>query len=154
MKITSRSRYLFPVVALAATAALAACDADEEAPAKPPVQSTAPATPSSAKPQQSSPAPADSLEKEREDAREKAREEASQEADSSEVPDVVGMNHADAMATLHEAGFMVNEEDASGQKRWIILNSGWKVCSQDPGPGSHPGTLRVEIDSVKLDESC
>ena len=73
--------------------------------------------------------------------------------DAAQVPDVVGMNHADAMATLHEAGFMVNEEDASPEGRWIIDNSNWQVCRQDPAPGT-TGVLRVAIYSVKLDESC
>lgn len=83
-------------------------------------------------------------------ARAAAEDSASQ---AGEVPDVVGMNHADALAVLHTAGFMVNEEDANGS-RWIIDNSNWKVCRQNPGPGSHPATIRVAIYSVKLDESC
>ncbi|MGW0818337.1 PASTA domain-containing protein [Streptomyces viridiviolaceus] len=69
------------------------------------------------------------------------------------VPDVVGMNHRDAMGLLHERGFMVNEEDASPEGRMIILNSGWKVCRQDPAPGA-TDALRVAIYSVKNDESC
>jgi ABC-type glycerol-3-phosphate transport system substrate-binding protein len=79
--------------------------------------------------------------------------EAKEEAASSDVPDVVGMNHYDAMALLHKKGFMVNEEDATGD-RWIIDNTNWKVCRQEPGPGNHSATLRVAIYSVKLDESC
>lgn len=69
------------------------------------------------------------------------------------VPDVVGMNHADALTLLHEASFMVNEEDASPEGRWIIANSNWQVCSQDPGPGA-TDVIRVTIYSVKNDESC
>lgn len=72
---------------------------------------------------------------------------------TGEVPDVVGMNHDAALSVLHNAGFLVNEEDANGS-RWIIDNSNWKVCRQSPGPGNHPATIRVAIYSVKLDESC
>jgi hypothetical protein len=75
------------------------------------------------------------------------------EPETAEVPDVVGMNHREAMGVLHEAGFMVNEEDASPEGRMIILNSGWKVCRQDPAPGA-TDTIRVAIYSVKQDESC
>ncbi|MFI8186995.1 PASTA domain-containing protein [Actinacidiphila glaucinigra] len=75
------------------------------------------------------------------------------EVGTDEVPDVVGMNHAEALTLLHSAGFLVNEEDAQGD-RWIIDNSNWKVCRQVPGAGSHPTTIRVAIYSVKNDESC
>lgn len=79
---------------------------------------------------------------------------AAKEAASGKVPDVVGMTNAEAIPVLHKAGFMANEEDATGQHRWAVDNTNWKVCSQDPAPGYHPTTLRVAIYSVKLDESC
>lgn len=75
------------------------------------------------------------------------------EPETSEVPDVVGMSHAEAQSLLRSKGFMVNEEDASPEGRWILDNSNWKVCRQDPGPGA-TDALRVAIYSVKLDESC
>ncbi|MER7955842.1 PASTA domain-containing protein [Streptomyces sp. NPDC096030] len=68
------------------------------------------------------------------------------------VPDVVGMNHREAQNLLRSQGFLVNEEDAQGD-RFIINNSNWKVCRQDPEPGT-TDTLRVAIYSVKQDESC
>jgi hypothetical protein len=79
---------------------------------------------------------------------------AAEEAVSSDVPDVVGMTNAEAIPALHAAGFMANEEDATGQGRWSLDNSNWKVCRQSPGSGNHPATLRVAIYSVKLNESC
>jgi hypothetical protein len=75
------------------------------------------------------------------------------EPETSEVPDVVGMNHGEAQSLLRSEGFMVNEEDASPEGRWILDNSNWKVCRQDPAPGA-TDALRVAIYSVKLDESC
>jgi hypothetical protein len=75
------------------------------------------------------------------------------EPETSEVPDVVGMNHGEAQSLLRTEGFLVNEEDASPEGRWILDNSNWKVCRQDPAPGA-TDALRVAIYSVKLDESC
>jgi multidrug efflux pump subunit AcrB len=75
------------------------------------------------------------------------------EPETSEVPDVVGMNHGEAQSLLRSKGFMVNEEDASPEGRWVLDNSNWKVCRQDPAPGA-TDALRVAIYSVKLDESC
>ncbi|MFF6888007.1 PASTA domain-containing protein [Streptomyces sp. NPDC012421] len=74
-------------------------------------------------------------------------------AETAEVPDVVGMNHAEAQSLLRGQGFMVNEEDAGPEGRMILNNSNWKVCRQDPQPGP-TDALRVAIYSVKLDESC
>ncbi|MFI8370028.1 PASTA domain-containing protein [Streptomyces sp. NPDC085466] len=74
-------------------------------------------------------------------------------AETAEVPDVVGMNHAEAQSLLRSHGFMVNEEDAGPEGRMILNNSNWKVCRQDPQPGP-TDALRVAIYSVKLDESC
>ncbi|MDX2566072.1 PASTA domain-containing protein [Streptomyces scabiei] len=75
------------------------------------------------------------------------------EPETSEVPDVVGMNHGEAQSLLRSMGFLVNEEDASSEGRWVLDNSNWKVCRQDPAPGA-TDALRVAIYSVKLDESC
>lgn len=69
------------------------------------------------------------------------------------VPNVVGMNHADAMTVLHTAGFMVDENSISPGNTFILNNSNWKVCSQDPAAGA-TDVLRVTVNSVKLSESC
>jgi hypothetical protein len=164
MKITKLNRYCLPAVALAATALLTACDpgtgSDGSSPAK------APAATSTVAPSPTSSSLDDlvddiqasnsAAQKKLQDEIDKASKSAEAQADSvsSDVPDVVGMTNAEAIPALHDAGFMANEEDASGQGRWAIDNSNWKVCRQDPGPGNHPGTLRVAIYSVKLDESC
>lgn len=101
----------------------------------------APATP--AKEEPSSPASEEPVEEET-----TAVEEAPEP-----VPNVVGLNHADAMTILHTAGFMVDEESVSPGNTFIINNSNWKVCSQSPQPGT-TDVLRVTINSVKLNESC
>ncbi|PPS89416.1 PASTA domain-containing protein [Streptomyces sp. MH60] len=86
-------------------------------------------------------------------AEETVEEETAPAAEPEPVPDVVGMNHADAMTVLHTAGFLVDEESVSPGHTFILNNSNWKVCSQDPQPGA-TDVLRVTINSVKLDESC
>lgn len=85
-------------------------------------------------------------------------DEASKEAEAPEqdvepVPDVVGMSVADAISTLHGAGYMADEESISPGNTFIIMNSNWKVCSQDPGPGA-TDDIRVTIYAVKMHESC
>ncbi|MGW7280208.1 PASTA domain-containing protein [Streptomyces sp. NPDC054844] len=75
------------------------------------------------------------------------------EEEPAVVPNVVGMNHADAMDVLHTAGFMVDENSVSPGNTFIIANSNWKVCSQDPAAGA-TDVLRVTINSVKLAETC
>lgn len=85
---------------------------------------------------------------------EKPVEDASDvERELEPVPDVVGMNHAEAMRQLHSKGFLVNEESISPGNTFIINNSNWQVCRQDPQPGA-TDVLRVAIYSVKLAESC
>ncbi|WP_432061836.1 PASTA domain-containing protein [Streptomyces sp. S1] len=74
-------------------------------------------------------------------------------AELPEIPNVVGMNHAEAQNLLRSKGFMVNEEDAGPEGRMILNNHNWKVCRQDPAPGASD-VLRVAIYSVKLSESC
>jgi ABC-type glycerol-3-phosphate transport system substrate-binding protein len=162
VKHTKLNRYLFPAVAFASVALLAACGAatgtSDGAPVATKTVTVAP-SPSSAEDalkeiQEHNKKGQDDLN----DAITEASESAAaiaEETVSSEVPDVVGMTNAEAIPALHEAGFMANEEDASGQGRWVLDNSNWKVCRQDPAPGTPgEGVLRVEIDSVKLNETC
>lgn len=158
MKVTKLNRYLFPAVALAVTTALTGCEGTSSTGAAPAVTKPVTASPT--------PTSVDEILKEIQESNEKAREELQKEIDeaaasasaeaqagTSSVPNVVGMNHREAMDKIHGKGFMVDEEDASPEGRKIILNSGWKVCRQDPAPGA-TNVLRVTIYSVKLTESC
>jgi ABC-type glycerol-3-phosphate transport system substrate-binding protein len=160
LKDTRLSRCLIPTAAVVSVVLLAACGpATGSSDGAPAATKTVTAVPS---PTSAEDAPKEIQEhnKKGQDALNDAITEASEsaaaeEAAGSEVPDVVGMTNAEAIPALHEAGFMADEEDASGQDRWVLDNSHWKVCRQDPAPGTPGGSvLRVEIDSVKLDESC
>lgn len=147
MKI-DRSVKLIPV-ALLAVSLLAACSADNTD--RQEVKTTVSVAPSTTA--SSLDDVIDDIQASNSAAQESLKAEISEAAEVSEVPDVVGMNHREAMTVLHTAGFLVNEEDASPEGRWILDNSNWKVCSQDPAPGT-TDVIRVAIYSVKLDESC
>ncbi|MFD5365577.1 PASTA domain-containing protein [Streptomyces sp. NPDC127103] len=138
MKVTRRALVAAATAVLAAVA-LAACSPESSDPAPAQTVTTRPTT---------EPAPAPEATEPTEGATEEAPA-----AETAEVPNVVGMNHAEAQSLLRSKGFMVNEEDASPEGRMILNNSNWKVCSQDPQPGA-TDVLRVAIYSVKLDESC
>ncbi|MFC7842509.1 PASTA domain-containing protein [Streptomyces sp. NPDC057382] len=142
-----RTRTIAAALAAAAALTLTACEgADTTSSSKP---DTAAEKSSSPKPQEPKPS---STESETEaPTTEASADEA--EPETSEVPDVVGMNHGEAQTLLRSKGFLVNEEDASPEGRWVLDNSNWKVCRQDPAPGA-TDALRVAIYSVKLDESC
>ena len=140
-----RIRYAIGALTAAALLTLTACEGTEDASSSKP-DTTAEETSDQTKQDTSTTEPdtdAPTTEASTEDA----------ETETSEVPDVVGMNHGEAQALLRSEGFMVNEEDASPEGRWILDNSNWKVCRQDPAPGA-TDALRVAIYSVKLDESC
>ncbi|MFF9066042.1 PASTA domain-containing protein [Streptomyces sp. NPDC014891] len=140
MKVT-RHALVTAATAVLAGVALAACSPESSDPAPTQTATTRPTTaaPTTEPPETTEPT-------------EGATAEAPA-AETAEVPDVVGMNHAEAQSLLRSQGFMVNEEDASPEGRMILNNSNWKVCSQDPQPGA-TDVLRVAIYSVKLDESC
>ncbi|WNZ11641.1 PASTA domain-containing protein [Streptomyces sp. 11x1] len=140
-----RTRTIAAALAAAALLTLTACEGTSDSSSSKP-DTTAEATSSQTK-QDTSPTETETDAP----ATEAGADEA--EPETSEVPDVVGMNHGEAQSLLRSKGFMVNEEDASSEGRWVLDNSNWKVCRQDPAPGA-TDALRVAIYSVKLDESC
>ncbi len=53
------------------------------------------------------------------------------------VPDVVGGDHQLAQDTMQAAGlYLLDEEDATGQGRMLILDRNWTVVRQRPAAGS------------------
>lgn len=72
------------------------------------------------------------------------------------MPDLIGDNLQGAQDKLQSLGsYFLDQEDASGQGRIQILDSGWVVCRQKPLPGQplRPSTL-VVLSSVKIGEQC
>ena len=53
------------------------------------------------------------------------------------VPDVVGKNHQEAQDALQAAGFYrLDEQDATGQGRNLVLDRNWVVVEQEPKGGT------------------
>jgi hypothetical protein len=77
-------------------------------------------------------------------------------ADTFTMPALVGFNLQDAQDVLQSLGsFLLTQTDATGQGRFQVLDSGWKVCYQNPQPGAATSFLKlVELGAVKLEEQC
>ena len=75
---------------------------------------------------------------------------------SGAMPDVVGMVLQDAQDLLQSTGScLMDQVDATGQSRFQLLDSNWKVCAQEPASGEAlTATTLVRLSAVKLDESC
>lgn len=72
------------------------------------------------------------------------------------MPDVTGLSLQDAQDQLQAVGsFLMDQKDATDQGRTQINDSNWKVCTQDPAPGTvHSKLAIVTLYSVKNDEAC
>lgn len=82
-------------------------------------------------------------------------EEAIERPEMGKLPNFVGMSHQDAQDTAQAAGFFnLREKDASGMERLMVWDRNWKVCKQEPAPGSHALEKTITLYSVKNDESC
>jgi hypothetical protein len=69
------------------------------------------------------------------------------------MPNFVGKGLAAARGSL-PGNASITSQDASGQDRIIILESNWKVCSQDPEAGVPFTGQPVTFTAVKTDEAC
>ena len=77
------------------------------------------------------------------------------EAETATLPNLVGQDLQAAQDEAQAAGFYVlDDQDASGQNRLQVFDRNWTVCSQDPGPGTHPTDTPVILYAVKDDETC
>jgi beta-lactam-binding protein with PASTA domain len=48
----------------------------------------------------------------------------------------------------------ITVNDASGQDRMVLMESNWKVCSQEPAAGAKLDGQPVTLTAVKFEESC
>ncbi|MGW1951273.1 PASTA domain-containing protein [Streptomyces sp. NPDC001920] len=77
------------------------------------------------------------------------------EAETAVLPDLVGQDLQAAQDEAQAAGFFVlDDQDASGQKRLQVFDRNWVVCSQEPAPGTHPTDTPVTLFAVKDGEAC
>lgn len=82
-------------------------------------------------------------------------DEAEAEAETAALPDLVGQDLQAAQDEAQAAGFYVlDDQDASGQKRLQVFDRNWTVCSQEPEAGTHPTDTPVTLYAVKDTESC
>jgi len=72
------------------------------------------------------------------------------------MPSVVGMVLQDAQDLLQSMGsYLMDQVDATGYGRMQLLDSNWKVCSQNPSAGATVSIAQiVTLSAVKLSESC
>lgn len=76
-------------------------------------------------------------------------------ASSGSLPNLVGRGLQYAQDTAQAAGFFnLTSHDALGRGRHQILDRDWKVCFQNPAPGTIQTNSTVDFGVVKLDESC
>ncbi|MDT9698706.1 PASTA domain-containing protein [Streptomyces sp. P17] len=75
------------------------------------------------------------------------------ETAGSAMPDFKGKSVKVAREAL-DPSTSITVNDASGQDRIIVIESNWKVCSQDPAPGTKLEGQPVTLNAVKFEESC
>lgn len=81
--------------------------------------------------------------------------ESSSRATTAQLPDLVGENLKDAMASAREAGFdNLVAEDVTGRDRKQGRAVNWQVCTQEPGPAElRPGT-KITLGVTKTYQQC
>lgn len=80
-------------------------------------------------------------------------EGAAPEAADDTMPDFKGKAVKVARQGL-DASTSITVNDASGQDRMVLIESNWKVCSQEPAAGAKLGGQPVTLTAVKFEESC
>ncbi|MGW1773335.1 hypothetical protein [Streptomyces sp. NPDC002104] len=74
---------------------------------------------------------------------------------TGKLPNFVGHQLQAAQDGAQAAGFfLLSSTDATGAGRMQVLDRNWKVCAQNPAPGTHDIATRVTFDTVKTEESC
>lgn len=73
-------------------------------------------------------------------------------AAGGKMPDFKGKSVKAARAAL-DSSTSISVKDATGS-RWILVESNWKVCTQDPSPGATLKGQPVVFTAVKYEETC
>lgn len=68
------------------------------------------------------------------------------------MPDFVGTSVKSARGAL-DSSTSITVTDAGGD-RMVLMESNWKICTQDPKPGAALDGRPVEFAAVKFEESC
>jgi PASTA domain len=75
------------------------------------------------------------------------------------MPNLVGQNLQEAQDAIQKLTdnplFLTLSTDATGQGRAQVVDSNWKICSQNVKPGDRfTKDTKIEFASVKLAERC
>ncbi len=82
-----------------------------------------------------------------------AKDSTEQQDAGGKMPDLAGKSVKVARQAL-DSSTSLEVKDASGQGRNILVESNWKVCSQDPQAGAALTGQPVTLTAVKFEESC
>ncbi|MGW0844864.1 PASTA domain-containing protein [Streptomyces sp. NPDC002787] len=74
-------------------------------------------------------------------------------AAGGKMPDFVGKSVNTARSALDDST-SITVEDASGDDRFVLVESNWKVCTQSPAKGTVLNGQPVKLTAVKFEESC
>lgn len=74
-------------------------------------------------------------------------------AAGAKMPDFTGKAVKVARGAL-DSGTSITVNDASGQDRFILMESNWQVCGQEPAAGAKLDGRPVTLNAVKFEESC
>ncbi|MFD5266418.1 PASTA domain-containing protein [Streptomyces sp. NPDC058335] len=80
-------------------------------------------------------------------------DEAAPTAAGGKMPDLRGRSVKAARAAL-DSGTSITVDDASPEGRWVLMESNWKVCTQNPSAGTTLKGQPVTFTAVKFGESC
>ena len=81
------------------------------------------------------------------------KDEAAPTAAGGKMPDFRGKSVKAARAAL-DSGTSITVNDASAEDRWVLMESNWKVCTQNPAAGTALKGQPVTFTAVKFGESC
>ncbi|MFF3615754.1 hypothetical protein [Streptomyces sp. NPDC002580] len=82
-----------------------------------------------------------------------ARDRAAPASAGATMPDFAGKAVKVARGAL-DPGTSITVNDATGDSRFVLLESNWKVCGQKPAAGAALSGQPVEFSAVKFEESC
>ncbi|MET8009783.1 hypothetical protein ABZU86_03115 [Streptomyces sp. NPDC005271] len=82
-----------------------------------------------------------------------AKDEKPPTAEGGKMPNFAGESVKAARSAL-DSGVSLTVEDALPDDRWVLIESNWKVCTQEPAAGTSLNGQPVTLKAVKFEESC
>nr|BFD88467.1 hypothetical protein StreXyl84_78680 [Streptomyces sp. Xyl84] len=82
-----------------------------------------------------------------------AKDEKEPTVEGGRMPDFEGKSVKAARAAL-DSGTSLTVKDASAEDRFILVESNWQVCRQEPAAGASLNGQPVALTAVKFGEAC